>query len=159
MTSGRLTECNQEVINECVRLISLGATQRTCARKLGLSDQTLTDWKKKGRETDDPINIYRIFLVAIEQAFADWELIQVSQVDDHKWLLVHHPSTKDDWAEKTISKQEIQQKTDISLSDDLVEFIQNHGEVVIKELERRRIKVRQIHDVPLNNNEYEVNIG
>jgi hypothetical protein len=92
-----------QLINEICECVSVGASDVAICRALGISPGTFVEWKKKGRDGQEP---YRTFYIRYEQAIGEREIEWLREIRDPKWHLTHNPRTKNAYAEVRYMKEE-----------------------------------------------------
>ena len=80
-----------QLINEICECVSIGASDSAICRALGIWPSTFSEWKKKGKNGQEP---YRTFYIRYEQAIGQREIEWLSEIRDPKWHLTHNPRTK-----------------------------------------------------------------
>ncbi|QLG11749.1 hypothetical protein HLB42_21595 (plasmid) [Deinococcus sp. D7000] len=92
---GRPTALTPEVSFMICEIVRLGLTYDVAAASVGITRQTFSEWKRRGRE--EPESIYADFLADLAQAEAQGEVIHLHSVsragpDGAKWILAaRHP--------------------------------------------------------------------
>ena len=92
-----------QLINEICECVSIGASDSAICRALGIWPSTFSEWKKKGKNGQEP---YRTFYIRYEQAIGQREIEWLSEIRDPKWHLTHNPRTKNAYAEVRYMKEE-----------------------------------------------------
>lgn len=108
----RQTQLNEELIEEINGYLKRGGVDITICRIIGVHPQTFIRWKNYGRRVlqgDKTLNpIYGIFYRDYQMHRGKRELHWLDLVgDDAKWLLKHHPDTREQYAEMRYSRQEL----------------------------------------------------
>jgi hypothetical protein len=98
-----MLETQPTIIDEICGYLAQGATDVCVCRIMGINPQTFARWKVRGQEGKG--DIYDEFYRRYEKAQGFRELSWLEGIDG-KWLLQHHPTTKNDYAEVRYQKQE-----------------------------------------------------
>lgn len=77
--AGRPSECSREIIKKIRQAILTGAYVETAAAFVGVSKKTLYSWMSRGNK--EPDSIFGEFLNAVDQAFAEYELRELNNID------------------------------------------------------------------------------
>ncbi|MGZ4848928.1 MAG: hypothetical protein ACXV3D_04540 [Halobacteriota archaeon] len=107
-----------ELIDEIVQLMARGATDKVVSQIIDVRPETFCAWKNKGR-ADHPEPIYRKFYDRYNQAKGRRALRWIENVADEKWLLTHHPDTREEFATLTTLKTE----SAVTVTNDANEYI------------------------------------
>ena len=102
-TKVSLLESREGLIGEICAYLAQGATDSALCRIIGINPQTFAKWKIYGQEGNG--DKYEEFYKEYEKAVGYRELSWLDGIDG-KWLLIHHPTTKYDYAEVKHNKQE-----------------------------------------------------
>jgi hypothetical protein len=102
-TKRSMLETQPALIDEICDYLAQGATDVCVCRILSINYNTFARWKLMGQEGNN--DIYQEFYNRYQKAQGHRELDWLDGIDG-KWLLTHHPSTKNDYAEVRYQKQE-----------------------------------------------------
>lgn len=105
MGRGRPTYLTSELITVIVDLLKRGATVESLCGIIGIDDSTFYEWQAKGKEQED--TIFVDLVEAIRAARGRWELKHIENIKDDKWILTHHPLTKERWKETRHEEREV----------------------------------------------------
>lgn len=99
------TILDDDLIEEICGYLKRGATDVGICRIVGISPNTLMRWKRDGQdENSNPI--FQKFYAEYEKNKGYRELDWIERTGDPKWLLTHHPDTKNAFAEIRYQKDE-----------------------------------------------------
>lgn len=98
-----LLEQQPGLIQEICGYLAQGATDTCVCRIIGINPVTMSTWKTKGKEHNG--DIYETFYMEYQRSRGHRELAWLKDIDG-KWMLTHHPDTKNDYAEMRYQKQE-----------------------------------------------------
>jgi hypothetical protein len=99
------TTLDDDLIEEICEYLKRGATDVGICRIIGIAPNTMARWKRDGQdESSNPI--FQKFYREYEKNKGHRELNWIEQVGDPKWLLTHHPDTKNSFAEIRYQKDE-----------------------------------------------------
>lgn len=107
----KMTQLNTDLINEVCEYLAFGATNISVCRTISVHPETFNLWLRKGRElVRDGIEcdpIYGELYLRYQQARGQREVSWIERIKDPKWLITHHPDTKQQWAELRYQKNEL----------------------------------------------------
>jgi hypothetical protein len=98
-----LLEQQPKLIDEICDYLRQGATDTCICRIIGINPATFSHWKSLGKEENG--DVYESFYREYQINRGKRELAWLDGIEG-KWLLTHHPDTKNDYAEVRYQKQE-----------------------------------------------------
>ena len=101
----RPTNLDDELIEEICGYLDKGATDVCVCRIIGVAPTVFHGWKRKGQD-ESTHEIYHKFYEEYEKHKGYRELAWLEKVGDPKWMLTHHPDTKNAFAEIRYQKDE-----------------------------------------------------